>query len=193
MSVAKPKTNTSQASTVNTTNLNVQDTEGVTLAGSDSNTINITDGGAFDFARSVGLDLGDSLRDLGRGAFDASSDNLNRGLDFAGSTFKGATDTIGDALNTVAGVSSDSLDRLSQSHESSLSTLGDLVSQVFGFAGDAIEGVTDNAQRLAGQSIAGNQSLAKTTSESGDDRVTRVAMYAFLAVGAIFVVQAFRK
>lgn len=226
MSVAKPKTNTSQASTVNTTNLNVQDTDGITFAGSDSNVLNVTDGGAIagalDFARGAFLDVSEATRDLGRAAIDSGTENLNRGLGFAESAYESslgfgsdviesnervASDAISatsglvdrlaqshsQSLDIVAGTTGDALDKLAQSNTENLGALGNLVGKLFDFAGDAIDQASESAQDLAGQSIAGNQSLAKTTSESADDRVARIGLYGFAAIAAIFVAQAFIK
>lgn len=67
-----------------------------------------------------------------------------------------------------------------------------------------VSGALDNSKTLARDSIAasaasskaavtGFAALAKTTSESTDDRVGRVALYAFAALAAVFVLPALFK
>jgi hypothetical protein len=212
MSVAKPKTTTNQASTVNTSNLNVQDTDGITLAGSNNNTLNITDGGAFSLVGDVASGAFGSLSDvsadafgtvadvssdalsLGRAAIDSSNDGLSKGLGYASDVYTSSLsfgrDITSDAIESIADSARSTTDALRGSQSDAFDFGGNVVSGLFDFVDNSFNRFTNATSDLAKQSIAGNQSLAKSTSESADDRVTRLGMYAFLAIGAILVLPA---
>lgn len=143
---------------------------------------------------NVFLDLGNLAESLGIEAIRGSGEQLNRGLDFAQNAYETSLgfgrDVTSDAVNAVADTANRSIDTLSASQSESLGFISDLVNGLFGFAGDTIDKVGAQAETLAGQSIEGNQSLARATSESADDKVTRLGGYALAAIAAIFVVPA---
>lgn len=68
-------------------------------------------------------------------------------------------------MQTNAGVSRDALD----------------------FASEVGGGVLDFARNLVGDTVSGLQTLSQQTSQSSDDRVAKIAMYAFVAVAAVLV------
>lgn len=186
MSVAKPKTTTSQASTVNTTNLNVQDTEGLTVVG-DSNAITTTDFGAIERAGEVSR----AALDLGRDSLHIGADLAGRGLDNA---FAFGSDTVAGAFNFGRDVASDgfsfgtrSLDTVADFADSSLSVNAGLARDSLDFARDVGGGVLDFAKGLVGDTVSGLQSLSMQTSSTSDDRVAKIATYAFIAVAALVV------
>lgn len=186
MSVAKPKSTTSQASTVNTTNLNVQDTEGVTVVG-DSNSIMTTDFGAIERAGEVST----AALDLGRDSLNIGADLAGRGLDNA---FAFGSDTVAGAFNFGRDVAADgfsfgtrSLDTVADFADSALNTNADLARDSLSFASEVGGGVLDFARSLVGDTVSGLQTLSMQTSSSSDDRVAKIAMYAFVAVAAAVV------
>lgn len=186
MSVAKPKTTTSQASTVNTTQLNVQDTEGVTVVGS-GNAITTTDFGAIEAAGEVSREA----LDLGRSGLQIGADLAGRGLD---SAFSFGGDTVAGALRFGSATVSDafsfgtrSLDSVTDFADSALQTNVGVTRDALDFAGEAGAGVLDFARNLVGDTVSGLQSLSMQTSQSSDDRVAKIATYAFIAVAAAVV------
>lgn len=175
MSVAKPKTTTSQASTVNTTNLNVQDTEGVTVVGS-GNAITTTDFGAIETAGEVSREA----LELGRSGLNIGADLAGRGLDNA---FAFGSDTVSDAFS----FGTRSLDSVTDFADSALQTNVGVTRDALDFAGEAGAGVLDFARSLVGDTVTGLKDLSMQTSASTDDRVAKVALYAFVAVAAAIV------
>ena len=88
------KSSSSNQSTTNTNtqNLSLDDVDGVTVAGSESVTVNMTDGGAFDL-----------IENMASGFFDGLSDSQAK------------------AIDTVANTTIKSLDRVNESNESETS------------------------------------------------------------------------
>lgn len=131
---------------------------------------------------------------LGRAGLDAGTENLNRGLGFASDAYTSSLgfgrDITSDAIDAVADSATRTTDALKYSQDNAFNFGSGVVNGLFDFAGSALDRFADNAQDLAAQSIAGNQSLAKATSESADDRVTRLGMYAFGALAVILVLPA---
>jgi len=148
--------------TVNTDNRVYQSDFGAVKAGTD--VANNALGGMVD----VSLDA----ISLGSDALDASTTNLTRGLDFAADAYANSLTFAGDTT------------------QNSLGFAGSLVDQLFSFTTNAIDTVGTQARNLASDSIAGNQSLAVATSESGDDKIVRIGMYAFAAIAAVLVLPA---
>lgn len=103
--------------------------------------------------------------DLGRSGLDAGTDNLNLGLGFAESV-------VGDSYDVVDSV----VGRLADNQDSALDFLSGLVDS-FG----------NSAQKFTDQAISGFETLAVKSSESADDRVGKVALWAFAAVAAIMI------
>jgi hypothetical protein len=159
-----------QTQTTNTSNLNLQENEGITLANVGGPvSLTTTDFNSVAMAGELGLEA----LDLGRRSVDNVVDFAGRGVD----TIVGATrdvnrdslDFAGQALDTVASFAEnanrDSLD----------------------FAAGVGGGVLDFAKGLVGDTVAGLNSLSMQTSASTDDRVAKVAMYAFASVAALVV------
>lgn len=186
MSVAKPKTTTSQASTVNTTNLNVQDTEGVTVVGS-GNAITTTDFGAIEAAGEVSREA----LELGRSGLNIGADLAGRGLDnafsFGSDTVAGALRFGGDTVSDAFSFGTRSLDSVTDFADSALSSNVGVTRDALEFAGNAGAGVLDFARSLVGDTVTGLKDLSMQTSASTDDRVAKVALYAFVAVAAAIV------
>jgi hypothetical protein len=172
-----------QSTTNDVTNLNVQDTEGVTIAGSDNVSVTTTDFGAIDAALDIGLE---ALR-MGQTNLDTAASLAGRGLDTALDATRGALDFSDSVVRTNERVASDAIERIADFG-------GVALGEVRGFGDSALDfasGVFDralNAQAdLAGANLQGLTQLARQTSESADDRVSRTAMYAFAALAAVFV------
>lgn len=191
------RANTQSDSTTNQTNITTTDNsvytsdfgavaaaKDISLAGIEAatDTINRSNdlvGDALSTTSGLFLDVSDAAQNLGQGAFNASYDNLNRGLGFAQDAYststKFATDALGKSLDAVSDANATTRD-VSESYADSVT---DLVSSLFDFAGGTID-----------KSITSNASLVRSASESGDDRVTRLGSYAFLAIAAIMVLPA---
>lgn len=201
MSVSKPKTTTSQASVVNTTNIGVEDVSGISIIG-DGNRVTSTDYGAIDAAGN----FANAALDVGLEALRMGSDNLDRSLSFAGRATDAIVDVNRGAFDFGSSVVSDALSsqrdavrEISQfggvaigevagANREALNAVLDAGSGVLDFARDIFSSSAQGQANLAQQNLTGLTALAKQTSESGDDRVTRVAMYAFLAVAAVFII-----
>jgi hypothetical protein len=175
MSHSENKPKTSQSSVVNTTNLNVQDTEGVTLIG-DSNQVTTTDFGAIQAAGELGYE---ALR-MGNDALRTGADLAGRGLDNA---FDFGRSTVSDAFT----FGTRSLDSVTAFADEALATNAGVSRDALDFASEVGGGVLDFARNLVGDTVSGLQSLSMQTSQSSDDRVAKIALYAFVAVAAVLV------
>lgn len=112
-------------------------------------------------AISAMSDVSSDAISLGRDALDSANDNLNLGLGFALDTYESSLVFGEKAIDAVSENARDFSDALANQNES-----------------------------LISQTISGLQSLAKTTSESADDRVTRLGVWAFGAIAAIMILPA---
>lgn len=186
MSTSRSRTQSEQHSTTNVQNLNLQDTQGVTLANSSHNTINVTDQGAVDAARDFAnsaLDVGVEALRMGQTNLDTAARFAGRGLDTALDATRGALDFSESAVRSNESIARDSIKRISDFGGVALGESLDFARDIFEGAGNALKNVTE-------QNLTGLTGLAKQTSESSDDKVTRTAMYAFAAIAAVFVLPA---
>jgi len=192
-----------QSTTNDVTNLNVQDTEGVTVVGS-SNTITTTDFGAIDAAR----DFANSALDVGVEALRLGSDTADRTIDFAGRSIADAYSYGRDAIDSNVDVSRNAIAEISDFGGMAIGEVSSFGETALRTSVDSVlsagEGVLDFARDIFADSIraqgdltqsnlTGLTALAKQTSESADDRVTRTAGYAFAAIGVIAVVMIWRR
>lgn len=193
MSHSENKPKTSQSSVVNTTNLNVQDTEGVTLIG-DGNQVTTTDYGALQAAGELGYEALRMGADSLRTGADLAGRGLDNAFDFGRSTVTDAFAFGGDALNYGRDVTTDafafgtrSLDSVTAFADEALQTNAGVSRDALDFASEVGGGVLDFARNLVGDTVSGLQSLSMQTSQSSDDRVAKIALYAFVAVAAVLV------
>lgn len=177
----------SRAQTSSTTNNTQQTTNAVdnrvfgegaiTLEGT-GNTVNttVTD---FDALRTAGEISSDAIA-LGREGIISGFDFAGRGLDTA---IGAVRETSKDAMDFAEFLSGRSLDTVTGLADSYGSGLADTTREAFDFAD---RGLTTIAS-LVGDAVGGFGELAMQTSASTDDRVGKVAMYAFIAVAAVIV------
>lgn len=129
------------------------------------NSVRTSDFGAISGAVEISKDA----LDLGARAVDASSDLAGRGLDFA-------QDVNADSLDYSKSITTTAIDRVAD------------------FAELGQQNVIDAAGNLFDRAVSSIGDLAMQTSQSSDDRVAKVATYAFLAAAAAVVIPAvFRK
>lgn len=178
MSHSENKPKTTQTSSTQVTNINLQDTEGVTIVG-DGNQVTSTDYGAINSAIDIGLEA----LQMGQTNLDTAASLAGRGLDTALDATRSALDFSDSVVRSNERVASDSIQRIADFGGVALGESLDFARDVFEGAGSALRNVTES-------NIAGLTSLAKQTSESADDRVSRTAMYAFAAIAAVFVLPA---
>jgi len=198
---------TNEQTTVNQVDNRVFDLGGngaVLVEGSGAN-ITTTDfgaiSGAADISRSA-LDLGRSALDSGNDVAIAGLDNAQRtyqgSLDFAGDVFGGAAAALEGSADRVARFATDALDSNSSLARETLASQSGLAGRAIDAVSDATGGVLDFAsglftdalgaqKQLTDQNLTGLTALAKQTSASADDRVQKVALYAFVAVAAIMI------
>ena len=173
----KPKSTQTTSNVV--TNLNIQDTDGVTVVG-DGNTV--TDFGAINAALDIGIE---ALR-MGDANLRTASDLAGRGLDTALDATRSALDFSDSVVSSNESIARDSIQHIADFGGVALGESLDFARDVFEGAGNALKDVTQT-------NLEGLTSLARQTSESADDRVSRVAMYAFAAIAAVFVLPAIFK
>ena len=117
------------------------------------------------------------------GAVDAATDVSREALDLGRSAVDGAYDFAGrgmdNAFDFARGTNRDAMD-----------FAGDALGTVAGLA----DMTRESSRELVGDTIAGFKSLAMQTSASTDDRVAKIAMYAFAAVAALVILpQIFKR
>jgi hypothetical protein len=181
-----------QTQQTTTSNLNLQETSGITLADI-GGPVNLT---TTDFdAVSMAGELGTQAIDLGRRSVDNVVDFAGRGVDsIVGATRdvnRDSLDFAGQALDTVADFADsgrrDSLDFATGALDKSFNFAGQSLEAATQFATDAGGSVLDFARDMVGNTVSGFKELTMQTSASTDDRVAKVALYAFAAVAASVV------
>lgn len=175
MTGGRSRTQNEQTSTTQVTNLNVQDTEGVTIANSSGVTITQTDFGALAAAQDIGTE---ALR-LGADNLETAANLAGRSLDTAEFAVRGAFDFGETAIGSQETIARDAISEIAEFGERALE-------MITGGFGDALGAQS----RLTEQNLGGLTALARETSESADDRVSRTALFAFAAIAAIFVLPA---
>lgn len=180
MSHSENKPKSTQTSSTSVTNFNLQDTEGVAVAGT-GNSVRVTqtDYGALsaagDFANAA-LDVGVEALRLGNDNLGTASQLAGRGLDTALDATRGALsfgEHVVDSNETIA--------------RDAMQGVSDVGGAALDFAGNIFDRALSAQSGLASANIGGLTQLAKQTSSSADDRVTRTAMYALMAMAAVFV------
>jgi hypothetical protein len=200
------KSKPTQTQTSEVTNLNLQDTQGITLAQSSGNTITTTDFGAIQAATDISHDA----INLGRDAVSAGTDVAFAGLDHAQAAYQGglnfasdivtsALDTTGQSADRVARFATDALDSQSTFASEALASQTDTSTKAINALMDAGAGVLDFASSLfndslkaqsalADQNLAGLTTLATQNSASSDDRLQKVVIYIIVAAALVFLV-----
>ena len=154
----------SSSTTTNTTTTNID------------NSVHTSDFGAIQAALDIGIE---ALR-MGESNFDSAANLAGRGLDTVLDVTSRALDTTDSAVRSNEAIASESMQRIAEFG-------GVALGESFDFARDVVSGAGSAVADAVRTNIEGLQSLAHQTSESSDDRVTRVAMYAFAAIAAVFI------
>jgi hypothetical protein len=175
-------------------------TDGVAIGG-DGNTVQVVDGGLVNAAADIGLEA----LELGRDSVEAAIDFAGRGQDNALAASRGALafgetaisanervvrggfDFAGDALSEVATFGGRAIGEVADFGGLAINQLRDAQIAGFDFASDLFDSALSAQANLTESNLDGLGQLAQQTSASADDRVTKVALYAFLAIAAVFV------
>ncbi|MBM0105604.1 hypothetical protein JM946_12630 [Steroidobacter sp. S1-65] len=192
MSHSENKPKTTQTSSTVVTNLNLQDTEGVTLAQSDGNTITVTDHGALATAADIAVEALQTNEDSQRGARELISQAVDDAFSFGSEAFHyGAeiVDRSGERILTAA-------DSTLNFGRDVLSDSSSLIRGVFQDSLDAVTNVLERGQEQVGESLTNINAIAREQSRSDAERVQSIANNALIAAGVIvaivFISQAFK-
>lgn len=178
ISRSSAKTDSSQTSSTSVQNLNLQDTAGVTLANSNNNHITLTDDGAVSAAHDIGVE-----------ALRMGSDTVDASLDFAGR----ATETVARSNENALSFGRDAIAEIADFGGAAIGEVSRANKSVLDFASDLYHESVVAQENLTQNNLSGLTALAQQTSSSADDRVGKVAGYAFLAIAAVFVLPALLK
>jgi hypothetical protein len=182
MSASHSETRNRSETQSQVSNLNLQDNSGVTLGNSNGNIITTTDFGAIDAA----VDIGGHALDVGLEGIKQGGDVAIAGLDVASDAYSRGLDLAKFSVDAVSDAGYQATDRVARFAENSL----DFADDIFSTA------IASNARTLD-TSLAGLNTLAQNVSQSATQSVNqgvqKVAMYAFLAVAAILVLPAIAK
>lgn len=135
-----------------------------------------------------------NLSNIGGGLSLTDSTTINSidggALDVAANIAAGAYGLGSQALTGALNFGRTSVDSIAKVNADSLSLLGGLVSGAIDnsrtITRDSLAASKDSVQ----QAISGFQSLATQNSQSSDDRVQKVALYALAAIAAVFILPA---
>jgi len=134
-----------------------------------------------------GGNSGLNFSNVGGGVSLQTTTNVNTldggALNVAGNIASGAYGLGSQAL----GLGAKSLDAISAVNADSLTLLGGLVSGAIDNSRTMARDAIQAGSNTVSSAIAGFKSLAEQNSASSDDRVQKVALYAFLALAAVFV------
>lgn len=138
---------------------------------------------AFGFGGAIARD---ALGEVSR----ANERSLAEVADFGHRSLAEISTFGGRAIGEVADVSGRALGEVSSFGDRAITALSDAQAGVLDFARDLFGGATAAQEKLVSSNIEGLTGLARQTSESADDRVTRVVGYLALAAAAAFVLPA---
>ena len=215
MSHSENKPKTTQTSSTTVQNLNIQDTEGVTLANSAGNTINVLDQGALLAAGDIAIESLRTSEDSQRGARELISGVVDDAFTFGADAFYYGADIVdrsGGRVLEAANLAVDAADAASSrsltfgrdvlgeaiaavdvAGERSLTfgrdvltETGGLIRGVFQDAIDTVGNVLAEGQAQVGESLQNINTIARQQSTSDAERVQDIAQKA-LIVGAVMV------
>jgi hypothetical protein len=149
----------------------------VSLSSNESNTTSISDSG------NTYNTLSDS------GAIKAASDIAGGAFGLAGAGLDNARAAAAGSIN-FAGTA---IGQLADANANSLDVLKGLVSGAFDSSKTLARDVIAANKEATATAISGFGSLAQQNSQSSDDRVQKVALYALVAVAAVFILPAIFK
>jgi hypothetical protein len=127
---------------------------------------------------------------FGETAIEANADTAQQALNFAGDTVRGTFGFARDVNRDSLEFGSDALGRVAQAGADTLSFGRSALESSLDFAGDLVGQAIKAQADLTADNLQGLGNLAKQTSASADDRVSKVALYAFAAIAAVFVLPA---
>jgi len=187
------KTTTTQNTTqVQESQVGVSDSAGAVTAGQVGGdfTVVTTDQGAL----ATALDISRAATDLGRAGIESGEQVATAGLDVVNNAIGSADQSAArvaqfayDALDANSSLAKATLDSQSDVAGRALNAVSDAGSKVLDFAAQLFEDATSAQSNLTDQNLQGLTTLAKQTSASADDRVQKVALYAFVAIAAVLV------
>lgn len=160
---SKSSTSTSSSQSTNVSELNLQDTGGITVADNKGSTaLNYTNvstdsgaiSGAFSAAEHLSSDVNAASVTLGQTALDTGASIANHGLDNAAAAYQSGLTFGQDALTTVANIQQDALAHF---------------------------------EALTSSALSGYQSIAQQNSASDSTQIQKIALYAIGAAVLIVV------
>lgn len=175
MSSSKSSTSTSQSTTNNVNETNLQDTGGITVndASGTHIVVNQTDQGAV----AAGQELGQSAINA---AANAASDAIGAGVNQTNSI----VDLLQDISSQLTGVANAGLDNAAAAEQSGLTFGNDALATVQ----DIVSQTQAQQEQLVGDALSGYQTIAQQNSASSATQIQKVALYLIIAVAIILVV-----
>lgn len=149
--------------------------------------------------------IGGNLSLASSESYSSSNTTVNQSIDAgalktAESITKGSFGLVGAGLDNAQAASAgalafgkSALEQVADANASSLDVLAGLVSGAFDNSKTIARDALAASAQATSDAAAGFGALAKQTSASTDDRVGKVAMYAFAALAAVFVLPALFK
>lgn len=147
---------------------------------------NSTNRSASSSSSSTTYNVDNSVRTSDFGAIAGAVEISKEALQLGGDAVNRSTELAGRGLDFAQDVNADSLDFASDLTGTALERIADL-------AESGQSGVIDAAGSLFDRAVSSISDLAMQTSQSTDDRVAKVAVYAFLAAAAAVVLPAVFK
>lgn len=205
MSHSEDRSKQNQTTSTAVQNLNVQDTDGVTIANSDNVQVLATDFNAIESAGEVALSAIESGRDLSRQIVDLGFGALDTGKEFLAigseSIVKGQRDALDFAESGMNRILTTGVDFFTESLASSdgardavFDLGGDLFSALltagrgfFDSALDTAKGALSSSQSQVGSTVSALQSIAKEQTTSDSARLQQVVLYALGAVVVLVI------
>lgn len=178
MSASENRSRHTQTSSTAVQNLNVQDTEGVTIANSDNVSVVATDYGALEIAGDAIQTAIDGARDVSRGAIDLGFEALGTSRDIVNIGSETALDAQRQSLDFAG---------------EGLGALIDLGVGLFDRAISTAEGALKSAQSNVGGTVQALQGIAREQTTSDASRVQQVVLYALGAMVLIIVLGGMRR
>jgi hypothetical protein len=181
-----------QTASNSVTNLNLQDTSGVTLGQSSGNTITVTDQGAL----RAGVDIASAGFDFGTDALSLADRATGRSLQFAeyaqNSSHELVRDAIAESVNFAdrqAGRVAEAYDMAGDHSESAFQRAFEFGRDLFGSSLNTVTGVLREGQAQLGNTVTNLNAIARQQSTSEAERVQDLASKTlYVGIGMVALV-----
>lgn len=128
-----------------------------------------------------------ALTDISGDAFNLGRDAIDANLAATNASLDNAQQAYGRSLDFAADITSGAFDQVGEANDRITRFAGDSVTGILDFARDLFGDALSAQSDLADQNVAGLTALATQNSASSEDRISKIVIYAIVAIAAAFI------